>query len=243
MAAKTKSLWGTAPSRYYRWLRRAESGLGPELRIAVLGCSDGKFVLPAARRGIHVVAVDVDAVSLYGGTKQGADGCSIEMPGLIRRLEAEGLRDRVIVLNEDLATVRVERPCDLVFISGAIQYAINRRHSMADLIANVKALVAPGGRVSIEYMLPVEARHQGLENYPSAEIWTEYFSTPGWTVTSNWVAPVGKDRRTDVRVRAKHKYTQWGYLHAERAPETAAPVRRRGVAARDIALFPGDLDS
>jgi cyclopropane fatty-acyl-phospholipid synthase-like methyltransferase len=190
--------------------------MGPGLRLAVLGCSDGKYVLPAARRGIEVIAVDIDEVSLFGGTKVGVDGSDVHMPGLVWRLAVEGLGDRVTVVHDDLATVRLDPPCDLVFISGAIQYAVNLRHSMTDLIGNVQACVAPGGRLFVEYMLPVEARHQGRANYLPPEVWTSMVSTDGWTVTSNRVAPAGFDRRTDVEVRAKHRYTQWGFLHAVR---------------------------
>src|SRR5258705_6904471 len=58
MARLTSSLWGKPPSRYYALLRRAESSKrGGRPHLAVLGCSDGKFVLPTARGGFTVMAL------------------------------------------------------------------------------------------------------------------------------------------------------------------------------------------
>src|SRR5258705_13831045 len=103
MARLTSSLWGKPPSRYYALLRRAESSKrGGRPHLAVLGCSDGKFVLPAARRGFTVMALDVDEIALYGGTKIGPDGPT-PMPGLRARLEAEKLAHLVEVVHADLA--------------------------------------------------------------------------------------------------------------------------------------------
>src|SRR5690554_447379 len=51
MTVRTASLWGTPPSRYYQLLRRVEADKRERLAVAIVGCSDGKFVLPAARRG------------------------------------------------------------------------------------------------------------------------------------------------------------------------------------------------
>src|SRR5262245_20787117 len=59
--------------------------------LAVLGCADGKFVLPAARLGFRVLAIDIDEIALYGGPKPGVGG-TVTMPGLVARLGKEKLR-------------------------------------------------------------------------------------------------------------------------------------------------------
>lgn len=217
LGRKTRSMWGAAPSRYYRWLNNAlRESDAQSLRLAVLGCSDGKFVLPAARRGVETLAMDIDPISLFGGEKVATNGQPIYMPGLHWRLETEGLANRVNVILGDLATTRVEPPCDLVFISGALQYSVNLQHTMANMIASVKSCVAPGGRLYIEYMLPLEERHKGLDNYPDQKTWHTFFSGDGWRITSHRITPAGIDRRRDLQIFAKHKYAQWGHLMAER---------------------------
>ena len=99
---------------------RAETllGTGKPLAVAVLGCADGKFVLPAARRGHRVVAIDVDPVALYGGEKSGLEG-PVWMRGLVWRLDKERLRQRVRVINGDFARDAPVCCCQVVVTSGA----------------------------------------------------------------------------------------------------------------------------
>src|SRR5262249_47614938 len=141
MGRKTTSLWGRPPSRYYALLRRAESSRpASRLHLAVLGCSDGKFVLPAARRGFTVLAVDVDEIALFGGTKIGPDGPTY-MPGLRARLESEGLSRLVEIVHADLAECEPRRPSDVVITSGALQYSRNMKHSMDEMMKRVQSHV------------------------------------------------------------------------------------------------------
>ena len=96
---RTKSLWGNPLSRYYNFLKRVENEFqSSALSLSVLGCSDGKFVLPAARKGYKVLAVDIDEIAIKGGTKTGPEG-EVFMEGLISRLKKEELENQVKVLN------------------------------------------------------------------------------------------------------------------------------------------------
>lgn len=55
---KTSSLWGQPQSRYYSYLARIEAAEATKApALAVIGCADGKYVLPAARKGFDVWAV------------------------------------------------------------------------------------------------------------------------------------------------------------------------------------------
>lgn len=218
MAHRTRSLWGPAPSRFYRLLRRVERSVPDRTpRAAVLGCSDGKFVLPAARRGFDVTAVDIDEVALHGGTTKTAEGDPIPMPGLARRLRTEGLEHKVEIVLGDLAET-VIAPCDLIFVSGALQYSYNLRHSMTDLMSGIQAMVSPGGYLYIEYMLPVREEQKGLDNYPPAGEWPGFFDTAEWTVLSNHLAAPAAENRDGAKVLGTHRYLRWGYLMARRVP-------------------------
>ncbi|WUS98904.1 class I SAM-dependent methyltransferase [Streptomyces sp. NBC_00708] len=218
MARKTRSLWGPAPSRFYRLLERVEQSVpGRTPRVAILGCSDGKFVLPAARRDCDVIAVDIDDVALHGGTTKTADGEPIEMAGLAWRLKTEGLEHKVEIILGDLAEVSLPQ-CDLIFISGALQYSHNLRHSMAGMMSRIQATVSPGGYLYIEYMLPVTEAHKALDNYPLASEWPGFFDNSEWSVLSNHVADPAAENRDGAKVLGTHRFLHWGHLMARRVP-------------------------
>jgi len=60
------SIWGKPNRSFYRFLAMIET-VGLPKTLCVLGCSDGKFVIPAARKGFSVLALDIDTIALYGG--------------------------------------------------------------------------------------------------------------------------------------------------------------------------------
>lgn len=213
---KTSSLWGQPQSRYYSYLRRIEPpDAGGRRSLAVVGCADGKYVLPAARRGFDVWAVDVDDVAINGGTKHD-DAGETHMPGLVSRLEAEGLTDRVDVTCGDFMTTRPARRFDGVFTSGALQYSFNKEHLLADMVEQVLNLARVGGYVYFDYMLPMEEKYRGRQNCPEREWWSGHFA--GRTdvdVLYHRVLPPVMDK-AHVEYPVDH-YHQWGHLLVRRA--------------------------
>lgn len=214
---KTTSLWGAPPSRYYRFMRRVERHYGGSgrLRFAVLGCADGKFVLPAARRGHDVLAIDLDATALFGGVKASPQG-EVFMPGLVWRLERENLGRRVKVIRGDFARDAPVRPCEAVLTSGALQYSFNTPNPMDRMVERVKKYVVSGGFLYVDYMLPYEAKYRGRPNCPTREVWASYFPRPEWAVLSHRVLGPVRDR-AHVEFPVDH-YHQWGHLLAQKAP-------------------------
>ena len=67
---KTKSIWGRPPTRLYNLIKLAENTFDGNFTACVVGCSDGKFLFPFARKGHHVTGYEVDKSALYGGTKK-----------------------------------------------------------------------------------------------------------------------------------------------------------------------------
>lgn len=214
MGHKTTSLWGRPPSRYYALLRRAESSrLAGRLHLAVLGCSDGKFVLPAARRGFTVLAVDVDEIALFGGTKIGPDG-PIHMPGLRARLESEGLSHQVEIVYGDLVEYEPTRPSDVVLTSGALQYSRNMKHPMDEMVGRLQSHVDINGLIYVDYMLPMEDRYRGRDNYPDRRQWARYFAGNEWRMIHHRVLPPQFEAaHVDLPVDHEH---HWGHLMAQR---------------------------
>lgn len=213
--AKTKSLWGEPPSRYYRFLKKLQETekCGSKYTLAVLGCADGKFVLPAARKGMSVLAIDLDGIALYGGKKEGVGGL-VNMPGLTSRLVDEGVNSFVEVKHEDFTNVRPAK-CSGVWVSGAIQYSNNSNLKASDIISKVLGFVAPAGLVYIDYMLPYEDKYKGRLNCPTQEWWRNYVSSLStWEVLSHRVMPPTLDL-AHVEFPVDH-YHQWGHLFMKR---------------------------
>ncbi len=211
---RTASLWGQPPSRLYRFLRLVEAEFPEQqLRIAILGCSDGKFVLPTARRGHHVLAIDVDDIALFGGEKIGSWGL-VRMPGLVERLKVEGLENLVRVVHGDFVSYHSDKLYHGVFTSGAVQYSRNLKHRVIKIIAAVQSFVMLGGYLYVDYMLPLEPRHLGRENFPTRRQWQEFFITSRWRVLYNRVLPPLPEK-AHVDNPVDH-YHHWGHLLAQR---------------------------
>ena len=64
---KTKSIWGNPPTRLYKLINLAKEKWGTNFSACIVGCSDGKFLMPFAREKIKVTGYDIDDIALYGG--------------------------------------------------------------------------------------------------------------------------------------------------------------------------------
>jgi hypothetical protein len=211
---KTASLWGHPPSRFYRFLKLVGASRDAEATLAVLGCADGKYVLPAARKQFKVLAVDIDEVSLYGGLKPGTGGL-VSMPGLVSRLQVEHLSDQVEVVHGDFVEM-VPRPTDAVFISGAIQYSHNLPNTAEKLLTAALLFVGLRGLFYIDYMLPYETKYIGRPNCPDAAWWRRWVSgLDGWNVLHHRVLRPTRDP-AHVEFPVDHVH-QWGHLLMRRS--------------------------
>jgi SAM-dependent methyltransferase len=216
-------MWGRPPKRYYQFLRFVEGSTDlQKLRVAILGCSDGKFVLPAARRGHHVLGIDVDEIALFGGTKLGPHG-GTHMPGLLARLQAENLEKSADVVHADFVEYQPTVQYHAVFTSGSVQYQRNLKHPVHSIVVAIQSFVAPGGFLYVDYMLPSEPEQLDRANYLSKEAWKCFFPEPTWTVLYNRVLPPLLDR-AHVDFPIDHFHT-WGHLLVRRNRDTP---RRQG---------------
>jgi hypothetical protein len=208
----TSSLWGYPPSRYYRFLKRLENSFPDRpLKIAIIGCSDGKFVLPAARRGHEVFAIDIDDVAIFGGYKEGPGG-QLFMPGLVTRLKTEELENSVQVVCGDFVEYPNMVQYHAVFTSGALQYSRNMIHPMTQMVAVLQSYVNQGGYIYVDYMLAMEDKYKGRDNYSSPSKWSEFFSGNEWSIVYNRVLPpVFEKAHVDFPVDHQH---HWGHLLA-----------------------------
>ncbi|MFG3384549.1 class I SAM-dependent methyltransferase [Streptomyces sp. NPDC047999] len=179
---QTQSLWEHTLTFFPQFLAALKERTSPDATVAVVGASDGKFVLPLASAGYRVIAIERDPFALHGGEVSLPGDTRAQAPGLIDRLKAEELHDRVQAIGEDFLTAELpEGHCDAVWTSCSWHYSANHHSPLGDFVRRMQALVREGGLFGAEFMMPVEERHQFIEHYTSPEKLARHF-TPGWDV-------------------------------------------------------------
>ncbi|MEY9846137.1 hypothetical protein ABH940_003222 [Streptacidiphilus sp. BW17] len=163
----TESLWRSTRSFFPLFQRQLE--LANARTVCVVGASDGKFVLPLARSGYRVTAIDRDQPALEG---------DLPNPGLRQRLAAEELTDRVDIITGDVLDLVDSQAHDGIWTSCSWHYSINHRRPLKDFTNALQSLCSAGGLLGAEYMMPVEPRHEQIEHYLDEEEIRAYF--PGW---------------------------------------------------------------
>ncbi|MGC1284905.1 MAG: class I SAM-dependent methyltransferase [Streptosporangiaceae bacterium] len=175
-------MWEHTLSFFPQFLATLGEHASPGASVAVVGASDGKFVLPLAAAGYRVIAIERDPLALHGGQVRLPGDIAAQAPGLIARLEREGLRDWVQVVEGDfLTTAPSLAPCDAIWTSCSWHYSVNHRCPLAEFIAHMQRLIRPNGLFGAEFMMPIEEKHFLIEHYTSPERLSRHF-TEGWTV-------------------------------------------------------------
>jgi SAM-dependent methyltransferase len=135
-------------------------------RVAVVGASDGKFVVPLAEMGYEVVAIERDQLAVDGGAAPGPAGAlEWRIAGLRKRLAAEGLAGDVDIRVCDLFELDTVPACDAVWTSCSWHYSVNHGRPMQAYIDHMTALLRPGGLFGAEYMMPMDLRDYEIEHY------------------------------------------------------------------------------
>ncbi|WP_405809279.1 SAM-dependent methyltransferase [Streptomyces sp. NBC_00210] len=179
---ETQSLWEHTLTFFPQYLATLKEHASADATVAVIGASDGKFVLPLAAAGYRVIAIERDPFALHGGEVRLPGDTNAHAMGLIDRLKLEELYDRVQVMEEDfLQAESPETRCDAVWTSCSWHYSANHRRPLADFVARMQSLVRVGGLFGAEFMMPVEQRHCFVEHYTSPEKLGSWFAT-NWDV-------------------------------------------------------------
>jgi SAM-dependent methyltransferase len=179
---RTSSLWEHTLSFFPQFLASLNEHAVPGATIAVVGASDGKFVLPLATAGYRVIAIERDPQALHGGEARVPGLITAHAPGLVDRLKLEDLQDHVQVVQQDFLTASPSYgPCDAVWTSCSWHYSVNHHRPLAEFIARMQQLVQPGGLFGAEFMMPVERHHFLTEHYTSPERLGHHFAA-GWTI-------------------------------------------------------------
>jgi SAM-dependent methyltransferase len=180
---KTPSLWDQTLTFFPQFLQTLGDHVAAAKMVAVIGASDGKFVLPLAKAGYRVIAIERDSIALHGGEIQLPDGSLAHSLGLVGRLKAEGLADQVDVIEGDFLTTdsSAMARCDAVWTSCSWHYSANHQRPLGLFLDRMQSLLAPGGMFGAEFMMPITPRQRRIEHYTSPERLLHHFPPP-WQV-------------------------------------------------------------
>lgn len=235
---KTKSAWGTANSRIYKFIRKIKNEKGTAASVCIIGASDGKFVFPFLRNNFTVTAVEFDQTALYGGEKEfpvereKITACKYtsqktkpqyqkiptklkHIDGLLKRAEKENLKNNLTIIEKDFYRSGIEMSFDIVFTSCSIQYKSNRDIPVNQIMNRLKNAVALGGYLYMDYMMPLEDSHtwKAPHFFRTGEI-VKYFDQD-WKIhyVIEMKQPVFEAAHVD---RPEDHFHRFGYILAQR---------------------------
>ncbi len=193
---KTKSIWGRPPTRLYNLIKMAEDTFNGKFTACVVGCSDGKFIFPFARKGHHITGYEVDKSALYGGTKQfpvkrpnstEIDHQERTFPGVHERIQTERLGHVTNIEERDFYKNTPNKQFDVVFTSCSLHYTLNSGFTLEDKTKKLQNIVAPGGFLYIDYMMAID--DNDFELFPQSKFYRtgeikNYFDPQQWRLVS-----------------------------------------------------------
>ena len=196
---KTKSIWGNPPTRLYKLLNLAKNEWGKNFTACIVGCSDGKFLMPFARDGIKVTGYDIDDIALYGGYKEfpiikekikhsytpnfkskDFDLETKKVLGITERLELENISQYATIEKRDFYRSLPLNKFNVVFTSCSLHYSANQDFTLEDKTKKLQDIVLPNGYLYIDYMMAIDGND--YNSYPTSkfyrknEIKNEYYS-------------------------------------------------------------------
>lgn len=172
---KTKSIWGNPPKRLYKLISLAKKNFGNKFTACIVGCSDGKFLLPFARKKIQVTGYDIDDIALYGGQKlfpivkqkikyqynknfksREYELVEKRVLGIAERLDIENLSNYALIEKRDFYRNAPQKSFNVVFTSCSLHYTANKNYSLKDKTEKLQSIVAVEGYLYIDYMMAIE---------------------------------------------------------------------------------------
>ena len=171
---KTKSIWGKPPTRLYKLINIAEKEWGLNFKACIVGCSDGKFLMPFARKKIKVTGYDIDDIALNGGIKDfpivkdkikynyspnfKSKNYKLEarrVLGVNERLKIEKLKEYATIEKRDFYKNPPSKKFNVVFTSCSLHYSVNKDFTLDDKIKKLQSIVSKAGYLYIDYMIAI----------------------------------------------------------------------------------------
>jgi hypothetical protein len=233
---KTKSIWGNPPTRLYKLINLAKQTWGKNFNACIVGCSDGKFLLPFARDGIKVTGYDIDDIALYGGYKEFPivkEKIKYEYKSNFKSKKFELETKKVLGITERLQIEKIERYADiekrdfyrtipdkkfnLVFTSCSLHYSANQDFTLEEKTKKLQDIILPEGYLYIDYMMAID--ENDYLTYPASKFYrkkeiVKYFDK-NWEIISHKEnnSPTFEGAHVDC---VKDHFHRFGYILARR---------------------------
>lgn len=233
---KTKSIWGNPPTRLYKLINLAKQTWGKNFNACIVGCSDGKFLLPFARDGIKVTGYDIDDIALYGGYKEFPivkEKIKYEYKSNFKSKKFELETKKVLGITERLQIEKIERYADiekrdfyrtipdkkfnLVFTSCSLHYSANQDFTLEEKTKKLQYIILPEGYLYIDYMMAID--ENDYLTYPASKFYrkkeiVKYFDK-NWEIISHKEnnSPTFEGAHVDC---VKDHFHRFGYILARR---------------------------
>lgn len=233
---KTKSIWGNPPKRIYKLLNMSKDKWGKNFTACIVGCSDGKFLMPFARGGIKITGYDIDDIALYGGNKvfpivkekikysyskdfksKKYDLETKKVLGITERLKLEQIENYAIIEKRDFYRVMPHKKFNVVFTSCSLHYSANQDFTLEDKTKKLQEIVLPDGYLYIDYMMAID--EEDYKNYPPSKFYrkneiSKYFNED-WEIMSfrENNLPTFEGAHVDCTIDHFHRF---GYILARR---------------------------
>lgn len=185
---KTRSIWGNPPTRLYKLIQLAEHDFGNSFTACIVGCSDGKFLMPFARKGICVTGYDIDEIALFGGIKsfpiikekikypysknfvsKEFDLEDKKVLGVTERLKIENIDNFATIEKRDFYKNVPNKKYDVVFTSCSLHYTANKDFTLQNKTKKLQQIVNKNGYLYIDYMMAID--EEDYESYPSEKFY------------------------------------------------------------------------
>lgn len=233
---KTKSIWGNPPKRLYNLIRIAEKSIGNNFTACIVGCSDGRFLFPFARKKVKVTGYEVDDIALYGGYKDFpiiknketfeysenfiSKQYEVEnkyVCGILERLEKEGLSEYANIEKRDFYKNVPKEKFDVVFTSCSLHYSLNKKFTNKEKMEKLQSIVSKGGYLYVDYMMAIDENN--LEKYPIDKYFRkgemkDYFDN-SWRIISIIEKDIPTFERAHVERTIDH-FHKFGYILAQK---------------------------
>ncbi len=233
---KTKSIWGNPPTRLYKLLNLAKQTWGKNFTACIVGCSDGKFLMPFARDGITVTGYDIDDIALYGGYKEfpivkekikyeyksdfKSKNFELETKrvlGITERLQMENIERYADIEKRDFYRTIPDKKFNVVFTSCSLHYSANQDFTLEEKTKKLQNIVLPEGYLYIDYMMAID--ENDYLNYPASKFYrkkeiVKYFDE-NWEIISYKEnnSPTFEGAHVDC---VKDHFHRFGYILARR---------------------------
>lgn len=187
-----QSVWQNTKTFFPLFLNYLEQQNKKNLTICIVGASDGRFVVPLAKKGYNVIAIENTPLMIDGGVADVGNEQKINILGLKKRLELHSVSSKVKIIKNNFLDLESNFLVDAIFTSSTWDCSINHKYPVSEYLGKMKNLLKKNGIFCSEYMMPCEEKHKNIEHFLSEGVINNYFDH-NWQLLEEFYTPIFND--------------------------------------------------